>query len=142
MPDAAVTGQQLLGVEDLHAWYGESHILHGMSFAVGGGEGGTLLGRNGGGKTTTLRAIMGIVPQRRGSIVFRGSELVGLSSNRIARLRIASFPGERGIFPRPDVEENLLLPPVVRPGGMTADEIYGLFPNLKERRRSQGTKLS
>jgi branched-chain amino acid transport system ATP-binding protein len=142
MPDAAVTAQQLLGVEELHAWYGESHILHGMSFAVGQGEVVTLLGRNGAGKTTTLRAIMGIVPQRQGSVVFRGSELVGLASNRIARLGIAYCPEERGIFASLDVEENLLLPPVVMPGGMTVDEIYTIFPNLRERRRSQGTKLS
>ena len=142
MPDAAVTAQQLLGVEDLHAWYGESHILHGMSFAVGQGEVVTLLGRNGAGKTTTLRAIMGIVPQRQGSVVFRGTELVGLASNRIARLGIAYCPEERGIFASLDVEENLLLPPVVMPGGMTADEIFTIFPNLRERRHSQGTKLS
>jgi branched-chain amino acid transport system ATP-binding protein len=142
MPDTAVAAQQLLGVEELHAWYGESHILHGMSFAVGQGEVVTLLGRNGAGKTTTLRAMMGIVPQRQGSVVFRGSELVGLASNRIARLGIAYCPEERGIFASLDVEENLLLPPVVMPGGMTVDEIYTMFPNLRERRRSQGTKLS
>jgi branched-chain amino acid transport system ATP-binding protein len=142
MPDAAVTAQQLLGVEELHAWYGESHILHGMSFAVGQGEVVTLLGRNGAGKTTALRAIMGIVAQRQGSVVFRGSELVGLASNRIARLGIAYCPEERGVFASLDVEENLMLPPVVMPGGMTIDEIYAIFPNLRERRRSQGTKLS
>jgi branched-chain amino acid transport system ATP-binding protein len=142
MPDPAGTAQHLLGVEDLHAWYGESHILHGTSFAVGQGEVVTLLGRNGAGKTTTLRAIMGIMPQRQGSVVFRGSELVGLASNRIARLGIAYCPEERGIFASLDVEENLLLPPVVMPGGMAVDEIYAIFPNLKERRRSQGTKLS
>ena len=142
MPDATVTGQRLLGVEELHAWYGESHILHGMSFAVGRGEVVTLLGRNGAGKTTTLRAIMGIVPQRQGSVVFGGTQLVGLASNRIARLGIAYCPEERGIFASLDVEENLLLPPVVKPGGMTVDEIYTIFPNLRERRRSQGTKLS
>jgi branched-chain amino acid transport system ATP-binding protein len=142
MPDAAVKAQPLLGVEELHAWYGESHILHGMSFAVGQGEVVTLLGRNGAGKTTTLRAIMGIAPQRRGSVVFRGCELVGLASNRIARLGIAYCPEERGIFASLDVEENLLLPPVVMPGGMTVDEIFAIFPNLRERRRSQGTKLS
>jgi branched-chain amino acid transport system ATP-binding protein len=141
MPDSG-TGQRLLGVEELHAWYGESHILHGMSFAVGQGEVVTLLGRNGAGKTTTLRAIMGIVPQRQGSVVFRGVELVGLASNRIARLGIAYCPEERGVFASLDVEENLLLPPVVMPGGMTVDEIYTIFPNLRERRRSQGTKLS
>jgi branched-chain amino acid transport system ATP-binding protein len=142
MPDDSGTGQRLLGVEELHAWYGESHILHGMSFAVGQGEVVTLLGRNGAGKTTTLRAIMGIVPQRQGSVVFRGAEFVGLASNRIARRGIAYCPEERGVFASLDVEENLLLPPVVMPGGMTVDEIYTIFPNLRERRRSQGTKLS
>ena len=142
MPDAAVTAQPLLGVEELHAWYRESHTLHGMSFTVGQGEVVTLLGRNGAGKTTTLRAIIGIVPQRQGSVVFRGSELVGLASNRIARLGIAYYPEERGIFAALDVEENLLLPPVVRRGGLDLDEIYAIFPNLLERRRSQGTKLS
>jgi branched-chain amino acid transport system ATP-binding protein len=142
MPDAATAARHLLGVEELHAWYGESHILHGMSFAVGQGEVVTLLGRNGAGKTTTLRAIMGIIQQRQGSVVFRGAELVGLASNRIARLGIAYCPEERGIFASLDVEENLLLPPVVMPGGMTVDEIYSIFPNLRERRRSQGTKLS
>ena len=141
MPESG-TGQRLLGVEELHAWYGESHILHGMSFAVGQGEVVTLLGRNGAGKTTTLRAIMGIIQQRQGSVVFRGAELVGLASNRIARLGIAYCPEERGVFASLDVEENLLLPPVVMPGGMTVDEIYSIFPNLRERRRSQGTKLS
>ncbi len=141
MPDSG-TAPQLLGVEELHAWYGESHILHGMSFAVGQGEVVTLLGRNGAGKTTTLRAIMGIVLQRQGSVVFRDSELVGLASNRIARLGIAYCPEERGIFASLDVEENLLLPPAIMPGGMTVDEIYTIFPNLRERRRSQGTKLS
>jgi branched-chain amino acid transport system ATP-binding protein len=135
-------GSALLRVEGLHAWYGESHILHGISFAVGEGEVVTLLGRNGAGKTTTLRAIMGILPQRRGSVVFRGSELTRLASNRIARLGIAYCPEERGIFASLDVEENLLLPPVVLPGGMKVDEIYAIFPNLEERRRSQGTKLS
>ena len=142
MPDTGVVARQLLGVEDLHAWYGESHILHGMSFAVGEGEVITLLGRNGAGKTTTLRAIMGIVPQRQGSVTFRGNELVALASNRIARLGVAYCPEERGIFASLDVEENLLLPPAILPGGMTVDEIYAIFPNLRERRRSQGTKLS
>jgi branched-chain amino acid transport system ATP-binding protein len=142
MPDAAVVARHLLGVEDLHAWYGESHILHGMSFAVGEGEVVTLLGRNGAGKTTTLRPIMGIVPQRQGSVTFRGNELVNLASNRIARLGVAYCPEERGVFASLDVEENLSLPPAVLPGGMTVGEIYAIFPNLKERRRSQGTKLS
>jgi branched-chain amino acid transport system ATP-binding protein len=141
-PDLLESDRPLLRVEGLHAWYGESHILHGISFAVGEGEVVTLLGRNGAGKTTTLRAIMGILPQRRGSVVFRGSELTRLASNRIARLGIAYCPEERGIFASLDVEENLLLPPVVLPGGMKIDEIYAIFPNLEERRRSQGTKLS
>ena len=142
MPEEAASGRELLRVDELHAWYGESHILHGMTFAVAEGELVTLLGRNGAGKTTTLRAIMGILPQRRGSVVFRGTELVGLVSNRIARLGIAYCPEERGIFASLDVEENLLLPPAVLPGGMNVEEIYTIFPNLEERRRSQGTKLS
>ena len=137
MPDPA-----LLAVEGLHAWYGESHVLHGAGFEVGEGELVTLLGRNGAGKTTILRSIMGIVEERRGSVLFAGRQLVGLPSNRIARLGVAYCPEERGIFASLDVEENLLLPPPVRPGGMSLDEIYALFPNLFERRRSQGTKLS
>ncbi|MGE5270236.1 MAG: ABC transporter ATP-binding protein [Thiohalocapsa sp.] len=133
---------ELLRVAGLEAWYGESHILHGMEFAVGEGELVTLLGRNGAGKTTTLRAIMGIVGRRSGSVHFDGNELVGLPSNRIARLGVAYCPEERGIFASLDVEENLMLPPAVRPGGMSVQEIYAIFPNLRERRRSQGTKLS
>jgi branched-chain amino acid transport system ATP-binding protein len=141
MPEA-VSAEELLRVENLHAWYGESHILHGLEFSVGEGEVVTLLGRNGAGKTTTLRAIMGIVGQRTGSVRYRGTELVGLPSNRIARCGIAYCPEERGIFASLDVEENLMLPPTVRPGGMSVEEIYAIFPNLQERRRSQGTKLS
>jgi branched-chain amino acid transport system ATP-binding protein len=141
MPDMAAV-PPLLEDAGLHAWYGESHILHGMDFTVEEGEVATLLGRNGAGKTTTLRAIMGILGQRNGSVRFRGAELIGLQSNRIARLGIAYCPEERGIFASLDVEENLLLPPVVRRGGMDVDEIYAIFPNLYERRRSQGTKLS
>src|SRR5258708_25074834 len=141
MPEPASWRRELVRVEELHAWYGESHILHGMSFAIAEGELVTLLGRNGAGKTTTLRAIMGIVPQSSGSIGFAGAELVGLPSNRIAPLGIAYCPQERGIFASLDVEENLLLPPVIRPGGMSVEEIYAIFPNLSERRRSQGTKL-
>jgi branched-chain amino acid transport system ATP-binding protein len=133
---------ELLRIENLQAWYGESHILHGMDFSIGEGELVTLLGRNGAGKTTTLRAIMGIVPRRAGSVLYRGAELIALPSNRIARLGIAYCPEERGIFASLDVEENLMLPPVVRPGGMSVEEIFGIFPNLRERRRSQGTKLS
>jgi branched-chain amino acid transport system ATP-binding protein len=137
MPEAT-----LLEVADLHAWYGESHVLHGMNFSVREGEVVTLLGRNGAGKTTTLRAILGIVRQRRGSVRVAGHETVSLASDRIARLGIGYCPEERGIFSSLSVEENLMLPPVVGPGGMTVDEIYALFPNLQERRRSQGTKLS
>jgi branched-chain amino acid transport system ATP-binding protein len=142
MLEASAPGRDVLRVNELNAWYGESHILHGMSLDVGEGEVVTLLGRNGAGKTTTLKAIMGIVPQRRGSVAFRGSELTGLPSNRIARLGIAYCPEERGIFASLDVEENLLLPPAVLPGGISVDELYSIFPNLEERRRSQGTKLS
>jgi branched-chain amino acid transport system ATP-binding protein len=142
MPEAAVRQKELLRVQDLHGWYGESHILHGMNFSVGEGEVVTLLGRNGVGKTTTLKAIQGILAQRRGSVVFQGHELIGLPSNRIARLGLAYCPEERGIFSSLNVEENLMLPPQVRPGGMSVAEIYALFPNLAERRRSQGTKLS
>jgi branched-chain amino acid transport system ATP-binding protein len=131
-----------LEVAGLNAWYGESHVLHGMEFAVGEGELVTLLGRNGVGKTTTLRAIMGIIGRRSGSVRFAGAELIALPSNRIARLGVGYCPEERGIFASLDVEENLLLPPVVRPGGLGLDEIYRLFPNLLERRQSQGTKLS
>jgi branched-chain amino acid transport system ATP-binding protein len=113
-----------------------------MSFAVEQGEVVTLLGRNGVGKTTTLRAVMGILPKRRGAVRFNGQELIHLPSNRIARAGIAYCPEERGIFASLSVEENLLLPPIVQPGGMSVDEIYAIFPNLSERRKSQGTKLS
>jgi branched-chain amino acid transport system ATP-binding protein len=133
---------ELLEISGLNAWYGESHVLHGMEFAVGEGELVTLLGRNGAGKTTTLRAIMGIIGRRSGSVRFGGAELIGLPSNRIARAGVGYCPEERGIFASLDVEENLLLPPVVRRGGLDLDEIYAIFPNLLERRRSQGTKLS
>ncbi|PYM17674.1 MAG: ABC transporter ATP-binding protein [Candidatus Rokuibacteriota bacterium] len=132
----------LLEVRDLHAWYGESHILHGLEFDVHAGEVVTLLGRNGAGKTTTLKSIMGIVTRRQGSIRFEGRELIDRPSNRIARLGIAFCPEERGIFASLDVEENLVLPPVVRSGGLPLATIYDLFPNLRERLSSQGTKLS
>jgi branched-chain amino acid transport system ATP-binding protein len=132
----------LLSVKDLNAWYGESHILHGVSFDVHQGEVVTLLGRNGAGKTTTMKSIMGIVGQRRGSVKFEGRELIGCASNEIARAGIALCPEERGIFASLDVEENLLLPPRVGPGGLTLEQVFELFPNLKERLRSQGTKLS
>ena len=139
-PDA--TGVPLLSVRGLNAWYGESHILHGVDFDVRSGEVVTLLGRNGAGKTTTLRSIMGIVPRREGSIVFEGTETVNLASNRIARRGIAYCPEERGIFASLNVNENLLLPPLIKPGGMSVADIHTLFPNLKEREKSQGTKLS
>jgi len=132
----------LLAVKDLHAWYGESHILHGAEFAIYPGEVVTLLGRNGAGKTTTLKSIMGIVGRRTGSIAFEGKELIKLTSDRIARLGIAFCPEERGIFASLNVEENLLLPPQVRDGGLSVEQIFDLFPNLKERLSSQGTKLS
>jgi len=134
--------ETLLRVKDLHAWYGESHILHGMDLEVREGEVVTLLGRNGAGKTTTLKAIMGMVGKRNGSVVFRNRETIGIQSNQIARMCIAFCPEERGIFASLDVEENLLLPPHIAPGGLTLAQVYELFPNLKERRRSQGTKLS
>src|SRR5207249_2294211 len=141
MPDPAVNGT-LLKVSELESWYGESHILHRAAFDVGRGEVVTLLGRNGAGKTTTLKSIMGIVGQRRGSVLFDGAETIRLPSNRIARMGLALCPEERGIFASLDVEENLLLPPQVKEGGLTVAEIFELFPNLKERLHSQGTKLS
>ena len=139
MPDGA-SAASLLSVRDLHAWYGESHI--GAAFDVASGQVVTLLGRNGAGKTTTLKSIMGIVEQREGSILFEGNETIRLPSNRIARMGLALCPEERGIFASLDVEENLLLPPQVKEGGLTVAEIFELFPNLKERLHSQGTKLS
>jgi branched-chain amino acid transport system ATP-binding protein len=133
----------LLSVDDLQAWYGESHILHGVTFDVFPGEVVTLLGRNGAGKTTTLKSIMGIVGHRTGSIRFENDEMIRRSSDHIARTGIAFCPEERGIFASLDVEENLLLPPVVKPGGLSLEQIFELFPNLKERLgSSQGTKLS
>jgi len=135
-------GETLLTVSDLNTWYGESHVLHGVSFDVLPGEVATLLGRNGAGKSTTLKAIMGIIGRRTGSVRFDGRETVGLASRAIAGLGIAYCPEERGIFASLDVEENLMLPPVIRPGGLGRDEIFELFPNLKERLGSQGTKLS
>jgi branched-chain amino acid transport system ATP-binding protein len=133
----------LLAVKDLQAWYGESHILHGVNFDVHAGEVVTLLGRNGAGKTTTLKSIMGIVGHRSGSVRFEGQELIGLVSEKIARAGVAFCPEERGVFASLSVEENLLLPPVVRPGGLSLERIFDLFPNLKERLgSSQGTKLS
>jgi branched-chain amino acid transport system ATP-binding protein len=143
MPDASgAASKTLLKVSGLQGWYGESHILHGMEFEVPAGEVVTLLGRNGAGKTTTLRAIMGMLGRASGSILFEGGEVRGLASNKIARRGIAYCPEERGIFASLSVEENLMLPPIVRPGGMSVEEIYKVFPNLLERRRSPGTKLS
>ena len=148
MSDAAATaaettpGTTQLSVRDLNGWYGESHVLHGVSFDVRPGEVVTLLGRNGAGKTSTLRAIMGLLPRREGSISFEGRELLGLPPRQIARAGIAFCPEERGIFSTLSVDENLMLPPVVRPGGLGREEVLEMFPNLRERLSSQGTKLS
>lgn len=131
-----------LAVRDLKGWYDESHVLHGINFDVHPGEVVTLLGRNGAGKTTTLKAIMGILSKRKGSVQFAGRELIGLPARAIARLGIAFCPEERGIFSSLSVEENLMLPPTIRQGGLSRDEILGMFPNLRERLQSQGTKLS
>jgi len=142
---ARSTGQgsgTMLEVRGLQAWYGESHILHGIDLDIRRGEVVTLLGRNGAGKTTTLRAIMGLTGRRSGSVRFEGKEMIGLRPDLIARTGIGYCPEERGIFASLDVTENLMLPPVIAPGGLSLDEIYTLFPNLKERARSQGTKLS
>jgi len=141
MPDSTSTGP-MLTVRGLQSWYGESHILHGVDFDVARGEVVTLLGRNGAGKTTTLKSIMGMVGQRKGSVKLEGKETIGLASNHIARLGIAICPEERGIFSSLDVEENLMLPPRVKTGGLSVAEIFEMFPNLKERLHSQGTKLS
>jgi branched-chain amino acid transport system ATP-binding protein len=137
-----IAATPLLQVRELQAWYGESHILHGVAFDIAEGEVVTLLGRNGAGKTTTLKSIMGVVPRREGSVTFEGQQIVKLPSNRIAHLGIAWCPEERGIFSSLNVEENLMLPPKVRDGGLSVEQIYKLFPNLLERRKSQGTKLS
>ena len=134
--------EPLLEVRDLHAWYGESHILHGVDFEIRAGEMVTLLGRNGAGKTSTLKSIMGIVSRRSGSVRAEGRELIRLPSNEIARLGLAFCPEERGIFASLTVEENLFLPPVVRPGGLGVDAIYELFPNLRERLHAGGMTLS
>jgi branched-chain amino acid transport system ATP-binding protein len=141
MPEQSRDGP-LLTVDGLQAWYGESHILHGVAFEVFPGEVVTLLGRNGAGKTTTLKSIMGICAKRTGSVRFEGQETIKRTSDSIARAGIAFCPEERGIFASLSVEENLLLPPQVRPGGLPLDRILQLFPNLKERLASQGTKLS
>ncbi|HZB39136.1 MAG TPA: ABC transporter ATP-binding protein [Beijerinckiaceae bacterium] len=132
----------LLSVRGLEAWYGESHVLHGITFDVAPGEVVTLLGRNGAGKTTTLKSIIGIIGKRRGSIVFDGVETIHMPSRSIARLGVGYVPEERGIFSTLSVDENLNLPPQVKPGGLTIEQVFELFPNLRERLTSQGTKLS
>ncbi len=141
VPNMPIEGA-LLEIEDLNAWYGESHVLHGISFDLREGETLSLIGRNGAGKTTTLRAILGIVRNRKGTIPFRGEDLTAVPLHAIARRGIGYVPEERGIFASLTVAENLVLPPVVKGGGLSEEEIYGLFPNLAERRSSQGTKLS
>jgi branched-chain amino acid transport system ATP-binding protein len=142
MPERSGAGE-VLRVKDLHAWYGESHVLHGVDFAVNKGEVVTLLGRNGAGRTSTLKSILGLVGRRSGSIVVGGVETIGLATYRIAHLGIGYCPEERGIFSSLSVEENLMLPPAVGQGGMSVDEIYEMFPNLRERRKTaQGTRLS
>ena len=145
MADAARkldTSSSALAVRDLQAWYDESHILHGINFDVAPGEVVTLLGRNGAGKTTTLRAIMGLIAKRTGAVQFEGRELIALPARAIARLGIAFCPEERGIFSALSVDENLMLPPVIKPGGLSRDDVLTMFPNLRERLTSQGTKLS
>jgi branched-chain amino acid transport system ATP-binding protein len=132
----------LLRVSGLQAWYGESHVLHGVDFAVRAGEVVTLLGRNGAGKTTTLKCLMGMVGKRAGSVLYDGGETIALSSDRIARRGIALCPEERGVYASLTVRENLLLPPKIAPGGLSLDEIHALFPNLSERAGSMGGKLS
>jgi len=141
-PPLATKSEPLLTIRDLHAWYGESHVLHGTGLDIAAGEVVTLLGRNGAGKTTTLKSIMGVIDRRTGSIVYQGKETINLPPNRIARLGIAWCPEERGIFSSLNVRENIMLPPVVIKGGLSVDQIFELFPNLQERLNSQGTKLS
>ena len=133
---------ELLRVTGLHAFYGESHILHGVDFKVNRGEVVTLLGRNGAGRTTTLKALLGLVGRRSGSVMINGREAIALAPHRIAHLGVGYCPEERGIYSSLTAEENLLLPPAVGSGGMSIDEIYVMFPNLKERRDTQGTRLS
>lgn len=141
--NAAETGAGIdLKISNLQAWYGESHILHGIDLELRRGELVTLLGRNGAGRTTTLRAIMGLVSRRTGSIQIKGKETIGIPTHKIAHLGVGYCPEERGVYASLSVEENLLLPPEVKPGGMTLPEIYDMFPNLAERRSSRGTQLS
>ena len=131
-----------LEVKDLQGWYGESHVLHGVNFHVDEGEVVTLLGRNGAGRTSTMRSIMGLIGRRVGSIKVRGAETIGMATHRIARLGLGYCPEERGIFSSLSCEENLMLPPTLAEGGMSVEQIYAMFPNLKERANSQGTRLS
>jgi branched-chain amino acid transport system ATP-binding protein len=138
----AQTGAPLLAVRGLEAWYGESHVLHGIDLDVAPGEVITLLGRNGAGKTTTLKSIMGILPKRSGSVTLEGRDIIRLPARAIARMGVGFVPEERGIFASLSVEENLYLPPQVKPGGLAVEQIFELFPNLRERLSSQGTKLS
>ena len=142
MSSAFNPGGEMLRVTDLHAFYGESHILHGIDLHVNRGELVTLLGRNGSGRSTTLKAILGLVGRRTGSVMFNGNNIIEMAPHRIARLGLGFCPEERGIFAGLSTHENLMLPPVVASGGMSLDEIYELFPNLHERRNSPGTRLS
>ena len=137
-----MAGKRFLDVKGLHGWYGESHVLHGVDFHVDEGEVVTLLGRNGAGRTSTLRAIMGLIGSRKGSIQVRGQETISMATHRIARLGIGYCPEERGIFSSLSAEENLMLPPQLAEGGMSVEQIYAMFPNLRERANSQGTRLS
>lgn len=141
-PDHAADPIEELRIADLHAFYGESHALHGIDMTVYRGELVTLLGRNGSGRTTTLRSIVGLVGKRSGSIMLKGEEIIGKPPHVIAHLGVGYCPEERGVFSSLNVEENLMLPPVVAGGGMSVDELYEMFPNLAERRKSQGTRLS
>jgi branched-chain amino acid transport system ATP-binding protein len=134
--------KELLRIDNLHAWYGESHILHGVNLAVNEGEVVTLLGRNGAGRTTTLRAIVGMTGSRKGSIKIHGAETVHMPTHKVAHLGVGYCPEERGIFASLTAQENLMLPPTLAPGGMSVDEIYTMFPNLQERAASPGTRLS
>lgn len=134
--------QPLLKVANLDSWYGESHILHGVNFKIHEGELVTLLGRNGAGRSTTIKSILGLTGRRTGSVQIDGVETIGMQTNQVARLGLGYCPEERGIFSTLSCEENLMLPPKIGPGGMSVEEIYEMFPNLKERRHSQGTRLS
>ncbi|HWP18403.1 MAG TPA: ABC transporter ATP-binding protein [Burkholderiaceae bacterium] len=137
-----INKKRMLEVQGLHGWYGESHVLHGVDFHVDEGEVVTLLGRNGAGRTSTLRAIMGLIGSRKGSVKIMGREAIDMAPHQIARLGVGYCPEERGIFASLSAEENLMLPPVLAQGGMALDAIYQMFPNLKERAASQGTRLS